>query len=154
MLPNSDAWANTVARTLVVALTDRGVTLQVRAGRLRVEPMRLVSVGEVGLLRRHRADLIVIVLACDDRTLDRLLALRSGRLGQVAYSTEGRCHVCADTLPSDRVQGRCGWCSLAVRLHVGAPVPADLLTLFGWEIRGIASTRSPAMLAFDYAVPA
>jgi len=157
MWPASDVWQNTVARGLVLDLADRGVHLEVRLGRLQVAPMRLVSLGEVALLRGHRDDLIVLVLTCDDRTLNRLIDMRAGRqLGYARPSTAGHCHVCVDPLPDDRPHGRCGWCAIAARLYAGAPVPSDLVSLFPSDIRGPLAVPFPlgGALPFDQAVPA
>lgn len=157
MSPTSDVWGDTVARALVADLTRRGVDLQVRRGKLRVEPIDLVAADEVPLIRQHRDAMLVIVLARHYRCLDRLLDLRAGRLGAAATTTLGHCYVCGDALPGDRETGRCGWCALAVRMHAGAPIPADIITLFDTTISGLDRTvhaTTATTLPYDLAVPA
>lgn len=155
MRPTSDAWENPVARALVADLTDRGVDLQVRAGLLRVDPITLVRPDEVQVIRQHRDAMIVIVLACTDQVLDRLLEMRAGRLAQAMTTAAGHCHVCGEHLPDDRQHGRCGWCAVASRLYAGAPLSPDLLSLFPADVRGPAvPTTLGGALPFDVAVPA
>jgi hypothetical protein len=157
MPPTSDVLENLVARGLLLDLADRGVSMKVQHGALTVWPMARVAPYEVELLRRHRDDLRILVLVCDDRTLDRLLEMRAGRLGQTITTTAGHCHCCSDLLPDDREHGRCGWCAVAARLYAGGPVPADVLRLFPPEVRGL-EVPVPALadqaLAFDLEVPA
>lgn len=153
----SDAWQNLEARGLLLDLADRGVSVTVRAGRLDVRPASLVTPEEVVLLRQHKRDLLVIVLACTDAVLDRLLDMRAGRLLDARPSTApGICHCCGIALPSDREHGRCGWCALSSRLYAGAPLSPDLLLLFPADVRGpLAVPLTPGgALPFDTAVPA
>lgn len=152
----SDAWENHEARALLLDLADRGVRVTVRAGRLDVRPASLVTPDEVALLRQHKRDLLVLVLACTDAVLDRLLEMRAGRLVQVTTTTAGLCHVCGEHLPDDRQHGRCGWCALAARMYAGAPLLYSLLDLFPVDIRGPVAVPAPAggALPFDTAVPA
>lgn len=153
----SDAWQNHDARGLLLDLADRGVSVTVRAGRLDVRPASLVRPEEVAALRQHKRDLLVLVLACSDQVLDRLLEMRAGRLLNARPSTApGLCHCCGSALPSDREHGRCGSCALASRLYAGAPLTPDLLLLFPADVRGPVSIPATpdGALPFDYQVPA
>lgn len=158
MPSRSDAWENLAARALLLDLADRGVTVTVRAGRLDVRPASLVTPEEVTLLRSYKRDLLILVLACTDAVLDRLLDMRAGRLLEASPVTApGLCHCCGTALPSDREHGRCGWCALASRLYASAPLDPDLLHLFPADVRGPVSipvTLDGAALPFDVAIPA
>jgi hypothetical protein len=148
-MPNtSDAWRNVDARGLVLDLADRGITLGVVAGRVRAAPAELLTAADEAALRRLKADVMVIILACDERTIDRLLLLRRGT--PVTAQGAGGCYLCGGEMPPDRSSGRCGWCSVAARLYAGGPVPRDVIDLFPTAIRGVAATD----LSFDLKVPA
>lgn len=146
-----DVLANLPARALLLDLDARGVRLLVRRGNLATTTPERLTEADRAVLRQHKRDLLVLVLICDDRTLDRLLALRAGTLGRQRAATG--CHQCGGAMPSDRPRGRCGFCALATRLYAGGPVPPDVITLFDVSLRG------PRMLPvtglpFDLAVPA
>lgn len=139
--PRPDAWANHDARALLADLADRGVVVTVAAGRLDVRPASRLTPGDVAQLRRHRLDLLVLVLACDERTLDRLLDLRrAAQRGTPravpATQTPGACYACREPLPAHRARGRCGWCALAGRQYAGAPLTADVLRTFDEALVG------------------
>lgn len=156
MSSTSDAWLNLEARRLLSDLADRGIVVTVRAGTLDVRPASHLRPDEPARLRQHKPDLLVLVLACTDAVLDRLLEMRAGRLGRAITTTPGRCHVCADHLPADREHGRCGPCALAARLYAGAPLTTDVLRLYPADVRGPmpVTPLSGQALPFDEQVPA
>lgn len=139
--PGTDAWANHDARRLLSVLADRGVSVTVKGGRLDVRPASRLLRGEELEIRRHRLDLLLLVLACDERTLDRLLILRRTAVRGTPRSRppnvdRRRCYSCGDMVPPSRRMNRCGWCALAGRLYAGAPLTHDLLELFDEELVG------------------
>ena len=152
--PSSDVLANLTARAALLDLADRGVELSLRAGRVHATNAHLVTTDERAALSVHQASLAVLILIADERTLDRLLLLRAGRLpGSARVSAPDSCHSCAGTLPGAAVASRCGWCALATRLHAGGPIGIDVLELFDRAIVGELGRRSGG-LAFDLAVSA
>jgi hypothetical protein len=150
MLPD-DVLANVAARTLLLDLDTRGIHLCVQHGNLATRMPGALMEGDRQALRRHKPDLLVLVLICEDRTLDRLLALRSGALGRERAATG--CYLCGDALPDGRPLGRCGWCAVACRLHAGGPVPRGVISLFPLSIRGALPVPLSG-LPFDMTVPA
>lgn len=121
---------------MLADLADRGVTVSVRLGRLDVRPASLLTANDVAQLRAHKPDLVVLALACDERTLDRLLDLRRSPRMMPDARVPGRCYVCAEPLPRARLRGCCGWCGLARRLYAGAPLTPNVLGLFDVAIVG------------------
>lgn len=157
MLPDGprDVLTNTEARRLLLALDARGIALQVRRGNLATTRADRLTDEDRAALRRHKSDLLVLVLIADVRTLDRLLAVRAGRPFSGGAPNEGACYCCGLPLPASRPAGRCGWCALAARLYAGGPIPADLIDLFPDDIRGAVAAPIPASaLPFDAAAPA
>ena len=152
-----DVLANLEARGLLLNLDARGIHLQVRRGNLSVaaDQAAHLTQADVGAIKQHKPDLLVLVLICTDAVLDRLLALQRGEQ-QVVRSTG--CYLCGHALPAGRDAGRCGPCALAVRLYVGAPVPASVLDLFDTETTGRTTTPAAGLaydlLQFDEQVPA
>ncbi len=150
-----DVLANVEARGLLLDLDARGIHLLVRRGNLATTTPERLTEADRAALRRHKADLLVLVLMTDDRCLDRLLALRAGRGLTAVNRALGCCHTCGDALPPSRPTGRCGWCALAARLFASGPIPPDVIELFGEDIRGTqTASQAGSALPFDTAVPA
>jgi hypothetical protein len=110
--PSSDAWANAAAVDLLTDLADRAIEVSIVSGRLHLVPGDALTGEDAAAIRQHRADLTILVLACDDRTLDRLAALQAGTLVP-GVPVRGRCHTCGEVHEDGRRIGSCGWCRLA-----------------------------------------
>jgi hypothetical protein len=131
----TDAWADEVARGLVLDWADRGIEASLSHGRIRLSPASAVLPAEFDLLRTHRAAVLLLLLACDERTLVRLARLRAGESSPPAL-LPGVCRDCGDSLPPAVRWGSCGWCATARRQHTRAPLPESLLEVFPVELVG------------------
>lgn len=149
-----DVMRNTAARALLTDLSDRGIRLLPRRGMLAATNSERLTDQDRTAIRLHKPALMVLALTVDDRTLDRLLELKAGRLRPGRVQRTGCCHTCGDALPRRRRMGRCGWCSLASRLHAGAPIDEDVIGLFDPAIAGRDVRRPTHALSLDLAVPA
>ena len=158
MLPSDrpiDVLENIEARALLLDLDARGVRLLVLRGNLATRTPERLTDADRAALRRHKADLLVLVLVTHDECLDRLLAMHAGRVGSSGSYVTGCCYLCAELLPADRPHGRCGWCGLASRLFAGCLLTSNLLALFDDDLRGLqAGSMAGGGLPFDTAVPA
>lgn len=146
---------NLAARGLLLELEARGVRLLVRRGNLAAKAHERLNDADRAALVRHKRDLLLLVLLCDERTLDRLAALWRGSGCPQTLLAPGTCYSCGELLPEHRTTGRCGFCALAARLYAGAPVPPDALWLFGEELAGALPVPQPAaLLPLDSRIPA
>ncbi len=153
MPSRSDAWGNVEARGLLIDLADRGIEAAVVAGRLVLTPASALTDADRAAIRRHRADLVILALAADERTLARLAALQSGAL-RPGDPVPGQCSTCGSRHETPTRIGPCGWCRLAeiqcrhwralrtpdsaavqVQAHAAVLSPC-LLALFPAAIRG------------------
>lgn len=145
------------ARELLGRLVSRGVRLVVRRGVLAtMSDPALLSEDDRAQLAFLKWEIAVLVLAGDDRLIDRLVHVERPRGGD-GSDWPASCVTCGDALPRGRVRARCGWCALAARLHAGAPVTPDVLDMFDETIVGPRALRTAGpdlALRFDEAVPA
>jgi hypothetical protein len=126
----SDAWVNVAAKSLLTELEERGIVVKRLGSLLDVRPASRLTSTDKRLLHEHKWDLLLLVLVLDERTLDRLLALKAGRMPAGGeHAEDGACHTCRAPLPAGRRRGRCVFCAIAARLAFGAPLTNDLLAL-------------------------
>ena len=124
------------AAAALCGLEDAGLNLAVVGGRLRVSPVERLTVEHERVIRRHRDELVALVRICDEDVQERLVAFKK-QLKEVPAATAPdfgykrgtpragtACSSCGAPLPE--AHDRCCWrCSLAWRMAVGEPVPAE-----------------------------
>jgi hypothetical protein len=151
-----DVMAHADARALLDRLQRAGIRLQLSRGNICSLQSDRIAPEDVMSIRQWKPIIMVLLLAFDERTLDRLVSLKAGRLGGPdAEATERpSCYACGENLPRRRPMGRCGWCAIAARLHAGCGVPLDVLALFDPAIVGDRPARARKPLPFDVGAPA
>ena len=139
-----DPWASP-AIDLLNAWHDRGIAAAVQGGRLVLTPADRLTDEDVAQAQTHRRPLLLLALTCDPRTLDRLVARRTGRLRRGAAGLRrGRCHTCGEALPASKRFGACGWCRLAEVQLAGSIArvcssAGDVLSWFDEDVSGATS---------------
>ena len=138
---SSEPPATDVLRSPAVAvlcgLERAGLDLAVVNGRLRVWPVERLTVEHEQLIQHHRDELVTLVRICDEGVQERLAAFKQ-QLRETAEGTtpdfvfkrgtpyaKAVCFSCGAVLPEKRY-GRCWRCSLAWRMSVRVPIPAEL----------------------------
>ena len=127
---------NSFALSLLLELERDGFDLRVRHCQLFVRPPGQLTPHQRQLIHVHKAALIALVHCCDSGVQERLScyttqlsASPDGITPSFVYRPEGTderglCFSCNDRLP-DGHAGRCWRCSLAWRLAMQVPIPAD-----------------------------
>ena len=121
---------------LLIELEQCGFDLDVRRGELWVRPVEQLTAEQRASIQHHRDELVTLVRICDDGVQKRLLTFKQ-QLSQVPEGTtpdfvfqrgtpyaKSVCFSCGAVLPEPHY-GRCWRCSLAWRMAVGVPIPAD-----------------------------
>ena len=122
-------------------LEHAGLGLAVVDGRLRVSPVERLTAEREALIRQHRDALVTLVRICDTGVQERLAAFKQQLRGApdgtmpdfvfrrgIPY-TKALCFSCGAELAEPRY-GRCWCCSLAWRLAVGVPIPAEQAAVY------------------------
>ena len=129
---------NSSALPLLLELERDGVDLRVRHGQLFVRPAGQLTPHQRQLIHVDNAALIALVDVCDAGVQERLSCykahLATSQAPSFVFRPEGTderglCFSCNDRLP-DGDAGRCWRCSLAWRLAVQIPIPADLAAVY------------------------
>ena len=124
------------AVAILCRLHDAGLNLEILDGRLTVRPVDKQTLDQRRVIRRHEDELTALVRICDEGVQERLGVLKQ-RLQEApegtapdlefrrgaAYTT-AVCFSCGAPLGHPE-HGRCWRCSLALRMAVGLPIPAD-----------------------------
>ena len=124
------------AVAVLCALEHAGLDLAVVDGRLRVWPVERLTPEHEHLIRLHRNELVALVRICDEGVQERLAAFKR-QLRETPRGTtpdflfrrgtpyaKAVCFSCGAVLPEPHY-GRCWRCSLAWRMAVGVPIPAE-----------------------------
>ncbi len=136
--------SNVLKSSAVAVLCDRehaGLDLAVVDGRLRVWPVERLTPEHEHLIRLHRNELVALVRICDEGVQERLVAYKQ-QLAKVPKGStpdfvfqrgtpyaKAVCFSCGATLLEPQY-GRCWRCSLAWRMAVGVPIPAELAVAY------------------------
>ena len=118
-------------------LEDQGFDLRVSGTKLLIKPVSRLTPDLRADIRSNDAALITLVRICDEGVQERLATFKQ----QLREAPEGAtpgfvfrrgtpyakavCFSCGAVLPEPRY-GRCWRCSLAWRMSVGVPIPAEL----------------------------
>ena len=129
------------AVAVLCGLEHAGLDLAVVNGRLRVWPVERLTAEHEQLIQQHRDELVTLVRICDEGVQERLAAFKQ----QLRETPEGTtpdfvfrrgtpyakavCFSCGAVLPEPRY-GRCWRCSLAWRMSVGVPIPAERAAVY------------------------
>jgi hypothetical protein len=140
--------ADQIARGLVLDWAARGIEASLSYGRIRVSPAAAVLPRELEVLRLHHPAVVVVLLACNPRTLARLARLRA-RESSPSTLVAGLCRDCGGSLPTAVRWGACGWCCLARRQHEGAPLSESVLEVFSPELVGAYARGGARVTARD-----
>lgn len=141
MSPSSDV-LNSPALPLLLQLEAAGVRFRLDADVVRVSPRGVLTPDQREVFRQHHGAVRVLVAIVTDAGVHaRRDAFRQqfeatpapacpGFLfkSDVSY-VAGTCFSCGEALPSVRF-GRCWRCSVAWRLAVGVPIPADVAVAY------------------------
>ena len=124
------------AVAVLCGLEDAGLYLAVVNGRLRVWPAERLTATHEHLIRQYRSELVALVRICDDGIQERLVVYKQ-QLAKVPKGStpdfvfqrgtpyaKAVCFSCGAVLPEPHY-GRCWRCSLAWRLAVRVPIPAE-----------------------------
>ena len=140
MTPSANVF-DSAALPLLIQLEGQGFDLQVTNGALFIKPTERLTPALLAQLRQHKPELITLVRVCDAGVQERLVVDKQ----QLANAPEGTtpdfvfrrgtpystavCFSCGANLP-ERRYGRCWRCSLAWRMAVGVPIPAEQATAY------------------------
>ena len=129
------------ALPLLLELERDGFDLGVRSGTLWIKPARRLTAEHRAQITEHRAALKALVLVCDDDVQDRLVVYKAqlaavpvGSTPDFVYQrgtvyTPGICFSCSAQLQIPDF-GRCWRCSLAWRLAMQLPIPAETAAVY------------------------
>ncbi len=121
---------------LLIELERCGFDLDVRRGELWVRPVEQLTAEQRASIQHHRDELVTLVRCCDDGVQERLAAFKQQLMEVPEGSTpdfvfqrgtpyaKAVCFSCGAVLGKPRY-GRCWRCSLAWRMAVGVPIPAE-----------------------------
>jgi hypothetical protein len=123
---------------VLIRLEDEGFRFRLKAdGTVQVAPVSRVPANAKALLRRHEADVRVLVAigtddgvhARRDRFREQLARGAGAKFPALTYKVDvayerGTCFSCHDLLESSSRVGRCWRCRLAWRLVAGASIAA------------------------------
>ena len=124
-----DVLDNDNALSLLYALEDRAVEIDLDGDDLIVSPRSVLTDEDITNIRQHKAALVRLVQICDDGVQERVVSFTKQRPSTAPVFepgfryVAGVCFSCGDRHEDRHQWGRCWRCALALRLAWGLSIP-------------------------------